>query len=363
MNMGTNVRVALASLALLVTGPLGQRTAGQAVARAGEIPSSAWSHPRTPWGHPDLQGVWTTDEEYGVPLERPVEYGDRAFLDDKELTKKREEARQRARLERGSPTLTEPEKADLPPPLRFGSVGDGPDHWFELGKAVSARTSLIVDPPNGRMPAFTEEAKSRVVRPQTVVGYEGTGGLGRGPFNGPEDLNLAERCLTRGLPTTWLPQVYNNGFQITQSADHVVVYYERLHETRVIPLDGRPPLRSEIRQWLGSSRGHWEGETLVVEVTNFGDMTSFRRSGRMLRLVERYQRLDADTVRVEITVHDPTTWTEPWTLAVTGKKDPSYWQIFEYACHEGNYSMRNVLSAARAEEGSKGEGSTSGVQR
>jgi hypothetical protein len=130
----------------------------------------------------------------------------------------------------------------------------------------------------------------------------------------------------------------------------VMIYYERLHEPRIIPIDGRPHLTSEVRQWMGDSRGRWEGDTLVIDISNFSDRTTFRKAGENLRLTERITRVDADTVRVEVTVNDPTTWTRPWTLAVTGKKDPAYWQIFEYACHEGNYGMTNMLSGARAEE-------------
>src|SRR5262249_26011545 len=174
------------------------------------------------------------------------------------------------------------------------------------------------------------------------------------PFNGPEDLHLADRCITRGLPHTWLPSEYNNGFQIVQSPDYVAIFYERLHEARVIPLDGRPHLTPKIAQWFGDSRARWDGDTLVIDVTNMGDQTYWRKSpGSARRLTERLTRVDAETVKVEVTINDPTTWTRPWTFAVTGRKDPSYWQIFEYACHEGNYAMVHILSGARAEEKEK----------
>jgi hypothetical protein len=188
-----------------------------------------------------------------------------------------------------------------------------------------------------------------VVKKGTELGFVG-GSFGKGPYDGPEDLALTDRCITRGLPQTWFPSEYNNGFQIVQSKDTVTIWYERLHEARVIPIDGRPHLPARVRQWLGDSRGRWEGDTLVVDVTNFSDNTTFRKSSSTLRLTERYTRVDQQTVRVEVTIDDPTTWTKPWTIAVTGKKDPAYWQIQEYACHEGNYGMRNMLSASRAEE-------------
>jgi hypothetical protein len=302
--------------------------------------ASGWTVPRTAWGHPDLQGVWTTDAEVSVPLERPKAFGDRAMLTDAELA-------DRAKLEEKL-SRDDPNNRDT---FRLGPVGDGPEHWFEWGRKPSARTSLIIDPPDGRIPPLTPAAQARVVDPRRIVGYgERAGSQLGGPFNGPEDLSLADRCITRGLPSTWFPQVYNNGFQIVQNPGHVAIYYERLHEARVVPLDGRAHLTPDLRQWMGDSRGHFEGDTLVVDVTNFSDRTSFRRSGATLHLVERYTRLDRDTVRVEITIEDDTTWTRPWTVAVTGKRDASYSMIYEYACHEGNYSVANILSGARAEE-------------
>jgi len=298
--------------------------------------ASAWTAPKTAWGHPDLQGVWTTDLEIGVPLERPVELGEKATLTEAEYRQRAEMLKKKYNDDKAS---------------RVGEVGNeqGPVHWYEGARTVSYRTSLVIDPPNGRIPPYTPEAQKRVVRKGTALGFEGGSG-GGGPFDGPEDLHLADRCITRGLPQTWFPSEYNNGFQIVQSPDYVTIYYERQHEARVIPLDGRPHLNGQVRQWIGDSRGRWEGNTLVVDVTNFGEQTSFRKSSTTLHLIERYTRVDANTVRVETTVDDPTTWTKPWTVAVTGKKDPAYWQIFEYACHEGNYAMRHILSGARAEE-------------
>ena len=324
----------------------------------GGAATSDWTVPLTPWGHPDFEGVWTSDEEFGIPLERPEALGTRTTLTDEALAVRARTAEQRARLEFADRSaLTAEEKADLPPDLLSHSpVGDGPEHWFELGKAVSPRSSLIVAPENGRIPPFTPGARLRVIDPSTIAGFEtGVGSKGSGPFNGPEDFDLAERCITRGLPNTWFPQVYNNGFQIVQHPDHVAILYERLHEHRIIPLDGRPHLRSEVRQIMGDSRGRWEGDTLVVEVTNFGP-TTYKGSSAGLHLVERYRRVDADTITVDITLEDPTTWTAPWTARITGKRDPRYWQIFEYACHEANYSLSNMLSGARAEEGKKGRG-------
>ena len=342
----------MASGTLASTTLAGMATAAwlMSAAVAGQAPISAvataaasldWKVPRTAWGHPDLQGVWTTDAEVSVPLERPRELGERTSLTQPELAARGEAER---KLLRDDPTERDP--------LRYGPVGDGPVHWFEWATQPSARTSLIIDPPDGRIPAWTTEAQARVVEGNRVIGYGGerAGSLGKGPFSGPEDLSLADRCITRGLPTTWFPQVYNNGFQIVQGPDHVAVFYERLHEARVIRLNGRSHVSANLRQWMGDSYGYFDGDTLVVDVTNFGRQTSYRRSTESLHLVERYTRVDADTVRVEITVDDPATWTKPWTVAVTGRKDPAYPVIYEYACHEGNYSLANILKASRAEE-------------
>jgi hypothetical protein len=324
--------VVVAALILAAADPGAQAPAAN---RAGG--PSGWTAPRTPWGHPDLQGVWTTDAEIGVPLERPVDLGTKAVLTDEEFTRRAEA------LER----QYEDNKED-----RGRQVGNeqGPVHWYEGGKQVSRRTSLVIDPPNGRIPDYTAEAKTRVVPKGTELGFVG-GSFGNGPYDGPEDLALTDRCITRGLPQTWFPSEYNNGFQIVQSRDYLTIFHERLHEARVIPLDGRPHLNASIGQWFGDSRARWEGDTLVVEVANLSDRTTFRKAfGSKMRLTERITRIDPETVKVVVTVNDPTTWTQPWTFEVTGKKDPNYWQIFEYACHEGNYGMTNMLSGARAEE-------------
>ena len=309
------------------------------IAAQGGAKSSAggsYTPPKTAWGHPDLQGVWTSDVEIGVPLERPTEFGEKATLT---------EAEYRQRVERLTKKYNDDKKDRTAP----RGTEAGPEHWYEGAKNVSYRTSLIIDPPNGRIPAYTPDAEKRVPKKGTELGFVG-GSFGGGPYDGPEDLALTDRCITRGLPQTWFPSEYNNGFQIVQTPELVTIYFERLHEARVIPIDGRPHLPSTMRQWMGDSRGRWEGNTLVVDVTNFSDRTSFRKASTNLHLTERITRVDAGTVRVEVTVDDPTTWTKPWTFAVTGKKDPEYWQILEYACHEGNYGMRNMLSASRAQE-------------
>ena len=290
--------------------------------------------PRTPWGDPDLQGVWTTDWERSVPFERPTEFGEQEELTPEEIA---------SRAEREEIALADEKDTRR---ARPGSPGAGPEHWYEFGKETSPRTSLVVDPPDGRLPPLTLGAQTRQIDPSTRVPFAG-GSQSGGPFNGPEDLHLADRCITRGLPHTWQPSAYNNGFQIVQSPGYVALLFERLHEHRIIPLDGRSQLTPSIGQIFGDSRGYWDGDTLVVEVTNFSDQTNYRGSGATRHLIERYTRVEDQTVRVEITIDDPATWTKPWTMVLNGKHDPDYWQVFEYACHEGNYGMTNILSAAR----------------
>ena len=318
------VAVILATIALLIPAP--------AAAQAESGSRDGWTTPRTPWGAPDLQGVWTTDWERSVPLERPTEFGERAELTPEEIAE---------RAEREKTAL-----ADDRETRQSSGTGAAAEHWYEYGKEISPRTSLVVDPPDGRIPPLTLGGQTREIDPSTRLGFVG-GSFNDGPWDRPEDLHLADRCITRGLPQTWVPSAYNNGFQIVQSPGYVSLVYERLHEHRLIPLDGRAQLTPAVRQIFGDSRGHWDGNTLVVEVTNFSDQTNYLGAGSTRRLVERYTRVDDDTVRVEITIDDPATWTKPWTMVLNGKYDPDYWQVFEYACHEGNYGMRNILSASR----------------
>ena len=299
--------------------------AGQAPA-AGVAPASAandWSAPRTPWGHPDLQGIWTTDDEISVPVERPETLSGRSELTEEETASRT--AQREAGLERGS-----------------GQTGDGPPHWYETAAQASTRASFVVDPADGRIP-YTDAGRRE-------WDNRNMGSFKEEPFDGPEDLDLRDRCITRGLPNTYFPSAYNNGFQIIQHPDHVAILYERLHEHRLIPIDGRQHLDASVRQWFGDSRGRWEGDTLVVETTNYTDQVNFRGSREGLRLVERFTRTGPGSIQVEFTASDPEAWTSDWTVVVHGRGDPTYWQIFEYACHEANYGMFNMLSGARALE-------------
>ncbi len=273
---------------------------------------------------PDLNGVW--DFRTITPLERPESHAGKAVLSDQEAAEF--EARTAAR------------RVDRKP--RPGSVGGYNQFWFEWGTKVlnDKRSSLIVDPADGRVPPLTAAAKDRAETLSAV--------RARRP-EGPEDLNLWSRCLlgfNAGPPMN--PSAYNNNFQLVQTADHVVILTEMVHDARIVPLDGRPHLPPDIRQWRGDSRGRWEGDTLVVETTNFTRETSFRGSGPNLHLVERITHVDQDTLLYEYTMNDPESFTKPWSVAVTMRRSEE--PMYEYACHEGNYAMTNILGGAREEE-------------
>ncbi len=284
---------------------------------------------RTPDGHPDLQGVWNFST--ATPMERPPELADRATLTAEEAAEwEAQLADQRAGFE--SELEDAPLEARLGYSLRV---------WFEWGDALEERrTSLVIDPPTGRIPPVRPEVEAR----REVVRL-----LRSRHAHGPEDRGISERCLlgfNSGPPMT--PSAYNNNMQLFQTAGHVVILNEMVHSARIIPLDGRPHLPSDLRQWVGDSRASWDGDTLVIETRNFLRETSLGGSSANLRLVERFTRLDADTLRYEFTVSDPTTWMGPWTARVrmTRTDEP----LYEYACHEGNYSMPSSLSGARAME-------------
>ncbi|MCH7747628.1 MAG: hypothetical protein IH939_05985 [Acidobacteria bacterium] len=297
------------------------------------VPAAAQSDaPRTAWGQPDLQGVW--DFRSITPLQRPERLADQEFLTEEEAAELEQAAvardveawnREARRTEAG------------------GNVGAYNNFWMDRGqKAVGTRrTSLIVDPPNGRMPEQTTEAQQRADAGRDYRRDH--------PADGPEDFSSGVRCIlgfNAGPPFT--PSAYNNNMQLFQTPDHVVIMTEMVNTARVIPLDGRPGLTPDVLQWSGDSRGHWEGETLVIETRNFAPKRKWRGTTDSMHLVERLTRLDAETLLYEFTVTDPETWTSPWTAAVPLVLNPE--QMFEYACHEGNYAMAIMLAGTREEE-------------
>ena len=302
-------------------------------------PSAAGSSavPRTPWGDPDLQGGWTSQGELGVPFERPKEFGTRQELTDEEFAKSSD--RLRAERDRDNAEF-DLETADRSNAGAVGSATSPPPHWLERGNP-SRRTSMVIDPPDGRVPEITADARARIQR-------QVRGSFGNGPWNGPKDFTLYDRCITRGVPGSMFPAVYNANTRIVQGPGFVAITYEMIHETRIIPVDGRDHIGSTIRQYHGDSRGRWEGDTLVVDARNFSDATNYRGSGKDLHLVERFTRVGANDLRYEVTVEDATTFAKPWTAALNLKTQPE--EMFEYACHEGNHAMFNMLSAARAAE-------------
>jgi hypothetical protein len=301
------------------------QAAGFAQSAAVATSSSGWVMPRTPDGRPDLQGVW--DYRTATPLERPAEFAGKEFLTEAEIA---DYERRAAAREDGRP----PNDARTDPSVH-------PPWWLDYGRQVvgTRRSSLVVDPPDGRIPPLTAEAQKRAADRRAAS-------RGRGPADSPEDRSLWERCITRGLPEGMLPAGYNNNVQFLQTPTHVVIVSEMIHDARVVPIDGRPHLPGAIRTWMGDSRGRWDGDTLVVETTNFSAKTSFRGASEHLRLTERFTRVDQHTIEYRFTVDDPSTWTRPWTVTFPLVKSDGL--IYEYACHEGNYGLQNILTNARA---------------
>ena len=298
-----------------------------------------WTPARTPDGQFDLEGVW--DFSTITPLERPGALGNKeTFSDEEAVTFEREENVRQNR------DLIDDKKGGLN--YLPGSVVPYNEFWYERGSKIvgSKRTSLVVDPSDGRIPAMTPAGQQRV---DAIAAAAREEQLGRVKADSWEDRSLADRCIlgfNAGPPMT--PGAYNNHVQISQSAGIVALVTEMVHDVRIVPVNGRPRLPSDLRQYKGDSRGRWEGRTLVIDTTNFLRETSFRGSSANLHLVERLTRLDADTLLYEFTVDDPKTWTKPWTAAVPMKKVSE--PIYEYACHEGNYALPNILRGARVQE-------------
>jgi hypothetical protein len=296
--------------------------------------ASAQTPLRTADGQPDLQGVWSNATV--TPLERPADLAGKPTFTAEEAAAYEKKAVERNNADRRGANT----EADV-------AVGYN-NFWYDRGaKTVGTRrTSLIVDPPDGRIPALLPEAEKRAKEKREWMEAHAT--------DGPEGRSLGERCIlwtTAGPPM--LPGPYNNNFQILQTRDRVVILNEMIHDARIVPLDGSPHLPGTIREWRGDSRGHWEGNTLVVDTANFSDEYSFRGSDRNLHLIERFTRASPGTLLYEFTVDDPTAFSKPWTaqIAVTRSKGP----LFEYACHEGNYAMTDILAGARAAEKRSGK--------
>jgi len=286
----------------------------------------SWRPPRTSWGHPSLEGAWSTDDFRGVPVTRPRDQGERVSLTPEEFAKRAEE------IESG----------------RDFSVNVGTFLRHEFGLRTFGYTSMIVDPPNGQMPAMTPRGEE-LARQRT------RGTFGPGPFDDLDDFSLYDRCITRGVLGSLLPVIYGNGVRITQNPEFVAISYEMIHDTRIIPLDGRRALDTGIRQYMGSARGRFEGNTLVVETTNFTDKTSVGTNGggppnsEQLKLTERFTRVDPAMIEYVATVDDPGAYTAPWTIRLMITSRPGY-EVLEYSCHEGNGAVAHALSGERTYE-------------
>jgi len=290
--------------------------------------AKAWVVPRTAGGHPDLEGFWSNATL--TPFERPRELAGKEFFTQDEAAEFEKRVLETSNRDRRGATPEE----DVA--LAYNEA------WFERGTKISPslRTSIVVDPPDGRIPPLT---------PQAQRAGAGRAEVQRRLPNGPEDMSLPVRCIlwpTAGPPM--VPGPYNNNYQIVQTGEYVAIYVEMIHDVRIIPVDGRPHVSGNVRQWMGDPSGHWEGDTLVVDTTNFTDKTNYRGSDQNLHLIERFTRTGPDTIVYRFTIDDPTAFTKPWTGEIVMVKIEG--PLYEYACHEGNYSMTNMLRAARAAE-------------
>ncbi len=331
-----------AALAVVATGTLpSTHVAAQSqptAASAAGAGARNWAPARTAWGDPDLAGIYSNSDESGIPFERPARFEGRRLEDitPQELDELREERRR----ETAARSVAEDRPVDR-------------EVFWENLNAVNSRAWLVVDPPDGKIPPTTAQAQQRA-----AARAEARRRSGRGPADAAHDRSLYDRCISRGVPGSMMPAIYGSSYEIVQGPNFVAILYEMIHEARVIPLDGQPHVAKAIKNYMGDARGHWDGDTLVVETTNFKDQIAYRNAnGDTLRLVERFTPVGPTALEWSVTVDDPETWTRPWTFAMTLTKKDASQRPFEYACHEGNYGLRNILSAARAEEGAALDGS------
>jgi hypothetical protein len=335
--MSAAATVAFAAILALTPEPALAQAAPAGQTQKAAPAAKSWTHPKTSWGDPDLQGTWTSDDCIGTPLNRPANLGDRLYYTEKELADRQAQ-------------LARQQQNDLQETVAENQrVGTGPPgHWGERARRPCKQTSLVVDPPNGRVPDMLSEAKTRPAP-------EGAG-INTPKADSWEDFTYYIRCITRGVPGSIFPVIYGNGQQIVQGKGFVVILEEMVHEARVIPVDGRPHASPSVRSYMGDPRGHWEGNTLVVETTNFlGNRTGIVGNGGgtptsdAMKLTERFMRTGPNEMRYEITIDDAKTYTSPFKVGFPLTQEPGY-QNFEYACHEGNYAMFDSLSGARARE-------------
>jgi hypothetical protein len=328
--ISSNMRARVVTSAVIV--------AALAAVLSGQVGNKSWSVPRTPDGHPDMQGVWANNGM--TPLERPAVWGHRATMTDAELANLKKRAQQ---LIDGGDAFFADELilAALEGKTKFSSAdtqtGNYDQTWLSE-RIWDNRTSLIFDPPDGRIPAAALGAAERA-RAQAAARQS------RGPADRPQDLGLSTRCVSAGTP--YIRAGYQSYFEVTQGPGVVVLRSEMIHDARIFPIGGGPHISSAIRQYHGDSRAHWDGDTLVVDTINFSN-AGFRGSSDKLHLTEKFKRVADDTLEYTLTIDDPTVWSRPWTLMIPLKKTGE--QMFEFACHEGNYGLPAILSGARAQE-------------
>jgi hypothetical protein len=289
--------------------------------------------PRTSWGDPLIEGTYTNKDEFGAPLERPDELAGRLR---QEFGQDEMAALMKERSERGRAIArTIGGSAD-------NDTGAGPPHWYEYLEAVNSRPWLVAEPEDGKIPALTDEGRQRAQAARQAFAK-------RDAPDTYTDMSLYDRCITIGLPGSMMPMIYGNAYEITQAPGYVAIRYEMVHETRVIPLDGSEHIAPAIRNYMGDARGHWEGDTLVVETTNIKEASAYRNASENLKITERFVPVDAETLSWTVRFEDPSTWTAPWAIEMPLKRRVDA-APFEYACHEGNHGLANILSAARAGE-------------
>lgn len=326
-----SIGLAAAAAVWLAPAHLAAQTPSKTQVAANRAPApaaKAFTAPRTADGHPDLQGTWSN--AVLTPFERPKDFAGKEFFTEKEADEYAKNLIENNNRDKRSTNADE----DV--------AGSYNEFWFERGTKVSSnlRTSIVVDPPDGRIPAVTPEARKAMAAQAAIQ---------RRPPTGPEDFSLQVRCII--WPTVGPPMVpagYNNNYQIFQTRDYVAILSEMIHDVRIIPLDGRPHIPQGMRQWMGDSRGRWEGNTLVVETVNFTNKRSFRGSDQNLHVIERFTRTAPDTILYQFTVDDPTAFTKPWSGEIAMARTNG--AVYEYACHEGNYSVPTMLTGARMEE-------------
>jgi hypothetical protein len=301
------------------------------------LPASGQSR-KTPWGDPDIAGTYNNSNESGIPMQRPADLAGKTLdqVTPAELAALLD--RRHQQTERVAQTIG-------------GSVdndtGAGPSHWYENYNAKNSRAWMISDPADGQIPALTPAAVARAAAVRAA--RRGGDGYYTGPFDGPEDLTLYVRCISRGLPGSMMPAIYGNSYRIVQGPGYVAITYEMVHETRIIPLDKRPHISDKIHTYMGDARGHFEGDTLVVETTNILEKAAYGGASRQLKTTERFKLMKPGLVDWSITFDDANTWVRPWTFGMQLTRDEGQ-PIYEYGCHEGNEGLQGILKATRIAE-------------